>query len=123
MRLVGRGHPVAERVMSVLNLPRPISRGPWSSHTKALEEAAGNFLEQELSNAALKVRQYLSANGQLTIDKGEELETKVIDAGISIDGSWSSRGWTARYGVVAVVSIDTGKVLDVVYLTNTCTMC
>ena len=35
----------------------------------------------------------------------------VLDAGVSIDGSWNQRGWSARDGVVAVISIDTGKVL------------
>ena len=45
----------------------------------------------------------------------------VVEAGVSIDGSWSSRGWSARDGVVAAVSVDSGKVLNVIYLTNACT--
>ena len=42
----------------------------------------------------------------------------MVEAGASIDGLRSSRGWSARDGVVAAVSVDTGKVLDVVYLLN-----
>jgi hypothetical protein len=53
----------------------------------------------------------------------EQLADLVLDAGISIDGSWNKRGWSARDGVVAVISIDTGKVLDVVFLSNSCTTC
>ena len=53
----------------------------------------------------------------------QEVRGAIVDAGVSIDGSWSSRGWCARDGVVAAISIDTGKVLDVIYLTNTCTAC
>lgn len=38
----------------------------------------------------------------------------VVDAGISIDGSWNSCGWSVHDGMVSVISIDTGKVLDVI---------
>ena len=47
----------------------------------------------------------------------------MVEAGASIDSSWSSRGWSPRDGVIAAISIDTGKVVDVVYLTNSCTSC
>ena len=57
----------------------------------------------------------------ISLEGDERLEDKLINVSVSIDGSWSSRGWTARNGVVTVVSIDTGKVLDVVYLSNSCT--
>ena len=55
--------------------------------------------------------------------RDQELRDLVVKAGASIDGSWSSRSWSARDGVVAAVSVHTGKVLDVVYLTNSCTSC
>ncbi len=34
-----------------------------------------------------------------------------------------ARGWSARDGLVAAVSEDTGKVLDVIYLTRECSKC
>lgn len=37
--------------------------------------------------------------------------------------SWSSKGWSARDGVVAAISADTGKVLDVRFKTNSCPQC
>lgn len=53
----------------------------------------------------------------------QELQKLLVEAGVYIDGSWSSRGWSARDGVIAAVSLNTGKVLDFVYLTNSCTSC
>ena len=127
MRLIGRGHSAAQRLLSALNLPSAVGRGPWSSHTKVLEKAANDLLEQELENAALEVKRWKLANDEILVDGNhatdERLRELLVDAGVSIDGSWSSRGWSARDGVVAVVSIDTGKVLDVVYLSNSCTAC
>ena len=120
LRLIGRGHSAAERLMSV-NLSRPITKNPWALHTRVLDKAAGELLVKGLSNAAKEVKEFKFFNG--LISSAERQEDKTIDVGVSIDGSWSSGGWTARDGVVAVVLIDTGKVLDVVYLSNSCTAC
>ena len=85
------------------------------------------LFDTELSNRALKVKQFKIANGSLAVEGTEpsdqELRELVVEAGVSIDGSWSSRGWSAWDGVVASASVDTGKVLDIVYLTNLCTHC
>lgn len=117
LRMIGRGFSAAKKLLSILNLPLPVSRGPWGNHTKALNEIVTKLLEEDLRQAGLEVRQY-----QLNISEEFE-ENGVVNAGVSVDGSWSSRGWTARDGLVSVISIDTGKVLDVVYLTNNCSQC
>ena len=44
----------------------------------------------------------------------------LVYAGVSINGSWKTRGWSARDGMVAVVSFDIGKVLKVIFLSNLC---
>ena len=76
----------------------------------------------------LQVKRYNLENGDLdaNVDSSiadQQLKDIVVDAGVSIYGSWNSRGWSARDGMVAVVSIDTGKVLDVVFLSNSCAAC
>ena len=41
-------------------------------------------------------------------------EGEVVDAGISNDGTWQTRGFSSLTGAVASLSIDTGgKVLDI----------
>mgnify|MGYP006862603271 CR=1 FL=1 len=89
LRLIGRGHSAAERLMSV-NLPRPITKSPWALHTRVLEKAEGELLVKELSNAAKEVREFKFFNG--LISSAERQEDKTINVGVSIDGSWSSRG-------------------------------
>lgn len=51
LRLIGRGYSAATKVLSVLNLPRPVSNVSWTAHTKAIELAANELLERELQNA------------------------------------------------------------------------
>ena len=86
--------------MSVLNLPSPVGRAPWSSHTKTLLKAANELWDTELSNAALEVKRFKIANGSLAVGGAKksdrELRELVVEAGASIDGSWSSRGTTSR---------------------------
>lgn len=123
LRVIGRGYSAAEKLNSVLNIQHPVYKTPWSEHTKALEKAAQELLEEELSNASLEVKRLKVDNGDLTLKEDEELSSCIADTGVSVDGSWSSRGWTARDGIMAVVSIDKGKVLDVCYLSNSCTLC
>ena len=85
LRLIDRGHLAAERLMSVLNLPRPITKNPWALHTRVLEKAAGELLVKELSNAAKEVREFKFFNG--LISPAERQEDKTINVGVSIDGS------------------------------------
>ena len=100
---------------------------PWAAHTKAIKDIACNILVQELENAALKVKHLKLANGDImAVDDNasdDQLQEVVAEAGVSIDGSWSSRGWSVRDGDVAIISIHTGKILDVVHLSNQCTTC
>ena len=86
-----------------------------------MEQIANNLLENELKKAAIEVKRLLQGeNEDMTIvDMSEEqLIDLVLDAGVSIDGSWNQRGWSTCDGVVAFISIDTGKVLDVAFLSN-----
>ena len=127
LRMIGRGYSAAQKLLSILNLSSPVNKAPWAAHTKAIEDTARTILEQELASAALEVKRLKLANGDITaVDDNatdDELREVVAEAGVSIDGSWSSRGWSARDGVVAVISIDTGKILDVVHLSNQCNGC
>ena len=47
-------HFAAQKVLSVLNLPRPVSNVSWTAHTKAPKKAA----KGELKNAMLQVKRH-----------------------------------------------------------------
>ena len=53
----------------------------------------------------------------------EELDDTIVDAGVMFSASWSSRGWSATDAVVAAISADTGKVVNVVHMSSSCTEC
>ena len=94
-----------------------MNKDRWSNHTRALEQIANELLDEELKNAANEVKKLL---------QGEREDTNIADMNedqmadlVVVDGSWNQRGWSARDGVVS----NTGKVLDVIFLSNSCATC
>ena len=47
----------------------------------------------------------------------------VVDVTITCDGPWYRRGFVANCGVIAVLSWETGQVLDVEVLSKSCKVC
>ena len=54
---------------------------------------------------------------------GRVWSSEPLDITVTFDGTWSKRGFTAIYGVVVVVSWDTGRVLDTHVLCKNCIAC
>ncbi|GFW59984.1 CCHC-type domain-containing protein [Trichonephila clavipes] len=65
----------------------------------------------------------LSVNLQLTEDSIFGLSSDVAECGVSVDGTWQRRGHSSLNGCIAVLSIDTGKVLDLELISRWCRVC
>ncbi|GFX05975.1 uncharacterized protein TNCV_760111 [Trichonephila clavipes] len=65
----------------------------------------------------------LSVNLQLTEDSIFGLSSDVAECGISVDGTWERREHSSLNGCDAVLSIDTGKVLDLDLMSRWCRIC
>lgn len=122
-RAIGKGFSAANKFCSIVNLPRPISKAPWTGHTKLFDEQATDLLEKVLERAAITAKEALIRAGDIEACSASELQKKICDVGVTLDGSWSSRGWCARDGIVAAISVLTGEVVDVVYLSSSCSQC
>ena len=47
----------------------------------------------------------------------------IVDVAVTFDGSWKNRGLKSHHCFVSAISVDTGRVIDYVYLTNLCKIC
>ena len=47
----------------------------------------------------------------------------VLDVAVSYDGTWHQRGHTSNHGIGAVISIETGEVIDREVLSKVCKEC
>lgn len=112
-RAIGKGRAAAVRVLSMLNMLSPLCQSTWTSHTKELADICKDLMLEELQSAVVEVQESKRTE--------EKHARPIVDAGATFDGSWC--GWSARDGVVAAISIDTGKVLDVAHLSRSCITC
>ncbi|GFV47811.1 uncharacterized protein TNCV_4900661 [Trichonephila clavipes] len=80
------------------------------SWKKKLEFAASNVACNTMKEAALEIR-------------SNETDTEFSQCGVSVDGTWQRRGYSSLNGCVSVISIDSGKVLDVEFMSKVCRLC
>ncbi|GIY30795.1 uncharacterized protein CDAR_217871 [Caerostris darwini] len=103
MRQIGKGFSSAYKFCAILNLPA-LSKSGYKKHEHRLLKVVTDVAEDSMCNAAKEVA-----------------ETFNLDVcGISVDGTWQRRGHTDIKGCVAVLSIDTGKVLDLEVMSSYC---
>ena len=108
-RTVGIDHTGLETICGILNMPKPMTATNYNNISFVFRDAAKELAENSMKTAA----------DQLRINK----ESDVIDIGVSVDGSWQRRGFSSLNGVVAAISIDNGKVIDVEPLSRYCREC
>lgn len=95
MRRIGKAHKASELFSSIMNMPPPPAT--FQKYLPKLHQATQAVCETSMKHAGKTVKA-LSENN--------------CDTSVIVDGTWMRRGHTSLYGVVAVNSIETGKVLD-----------
>ena len=80
-------------------------------------------MNENLKEEAINVKRYMMATGQVPIIREKDLEKTPVKIAASLDGSWKSRGWNSKDGIVDVGFDGTGKMLDVIVKRATCNTC
>ena len=86
---------------------------PFSHYIKYLENIIKNECDWSMSVAAQKLHKNIEGG-----------INNVADVSVSVDGTWQKRhGFNSLHGVIFVISIDRGFVLDYVVKTLVCFEC
>ncbi|GFW32651.1 uncharacterized protein TNCV_3678991 [Trichonephila clavipes] len=109
MRIIGKGHSAAKKLCSAINIDAPSKRA-FGFLEKKLEFAASNVACNTMKEAALEIR-------------SNKTDTEISQCGVSVDGTWQRRGYSSLNGCVSVITIDSGKVLDVEFMSKVCRLC
>ena len=72
---------------------------------------------EEMKSAGLGLRKVFEKDDQNVTDE------TVLDIAVSFDGTWGKRGHTSLFGIVFVIFVDTGEVLDYHVLLKFCKSC
>ena len=111
-RLCGLGRTGAYTMCSILGLPPPFSKSSFDDTAKSMNAALATMADMQQREAAVELKHKLGHNPD-----------DVVDVMVTCDCTWSKRGFTAPYGVVAVISWFTGHVLDCEVLCKVCSAC
>lgn len=90
-----------------MNMPPPVRHSSYDKMSLKLAAASQLVASKSMIDAAAEVSH--------AVNSGE--------CGVSADGTWQKRGHSSLNGCVSVISVDTGKVLDVEALSSSCKAC
>ena len=91
-----------------------MTKKPFNNLLKKTAEASANRALFSSKNAARKLILLMQKENPESVTMLLELPDKkiVADVAVSVDGTWQKRGHSSRIGVVFILLIDTGEVLD-----------
>lgn len=112
----GSGYEGLASFCGVMNMPC-LSLSAYHKQVDTILDGLEDVTKEELVNAGQRLRKLLIE------ENGESHSTTVLDAAVSFDGTWAKRGFTSLTGVVFVISVDTGEVLDYHVLSKACQKC
>ena len=112
MRSLGKGHSGAKKFCTLMNMPPPSGAKPFAKSSHTIVKHVKNIAKKSMANAASEIRNTQNAG-----------ENDIVNCPVSCDGTWQKRGYSSQNGCVAVISVDTGKVLDAEALTQACKQC
>lgn len=107
MRQLGKGYSGAVTLAKVMNMPPPPWHSAYQKISAKLCKAAENVASKSMMNAATEVR----------------CVVRSTECGVSGDGTWQRRGHSSLNGCVSLISIDTGKIIDVEGMSSKCRAC
>ena len=110
--MCGRGSAELATICGVSCLPPPVFPKCYTEHISIIHKIAQEVCEESSRLASAPFRRLQGAGPD-----------DVVDVTVTCDGTWSRRRFVANYGVVAVLSWETGQVLDVVVLSKSCKVC
>ena len=91
-------------------MPKPMTKNNYTKLVTPITEACTVVARKSMQDAVKEIK----LNG-----KGDT----VIDTSISCDGSWQQRGFSSLNGFVSLISMDSGKVIDVEAMSRYCKQC
>ena len=111
-----------KRFCARLNLPPPVMKASYNKHLKDIKAALVVQAENKMNEAAARLVNMVKAEEPSKVIKLEDGK-EVGQIAVTVDGTWQKRGHTSKIGVVFILSVRTGEVLDYEVLSQVCHEC
>ena len=110
------------RFCAKLDLPPPVTKRSYNVHMEKIVEKAIIHAEQKMMEAGARLHALVEKDDPESMHVNEE-GVPIANIAVSVDGTWQKRGHTSKIGVVFVLSVLTGEVLDYEVLSHVCHAC
>ena len=112
IRVAGSGLASLEKFCGIMGLPPPITDHAFMEHKSDSLAAA---VEESVESRRVAAQELHRMNDMSNDD--------ILDIPVTCDGTWAKRGFTSQFGVVMVISWESGQVLDYEVLSKYCHEC
>ena len=140
MRSIGKGYKAIVKFLYLMNHPPPMCEKNYRRISENFNSVIKREAKKIMKAACEEVRSIknkmssnqipnpsLPSSSQSvfasTRSKKPTTASAITDIGVSVDGTWQRRGYVSLNGAVAVLSMDTGKVLDIEVMSRFCQGC
>ena len=111
-----------QSICTNMDLPPPVTKESHDIHLKEIEQEMKLEAEEKMKDATDRILNILKVEEpeRITVtDDGQEIG----EIAVTVDGTWQKRGHTSKIGVVFVLSVRSGEVLDYEVLSHFCQAC
>ena len=120
--LTGIGVTGLQKFCSTLDLPSPVSSKAYNATVKEIQMSVDKECQKSLESASLKLKKLMKASDPNC--SGLNVKEDIFPVTVSVDGTWQKRyGFSSLLGVLFVISMDTGEVLDYEVKSKVCFQC
>jgi len=88
---------------SKMGFPQPVSQKSYQNITDTLTKTSTDITEELMNDAALRLRK---------LKHPDPTSSDIANIAVSVDGTWQRRGYTSKIGIVFVIALETGEVVD-----------
>ena len=101
------GHAGLSKFCATMNLPPPITQRAYNQHLVEIEKHSTKHAEEVMQEAAGRLREKVCQERPDDVDFDG-----VAEVAVTVDGTWQKRGDSSKIGVIFVISVATGEILD-----------
>ena len=104
------GHAGLCQFCAVMNLQPPVAKEAYKKHIVQIEKATKSNAGAVMKDAAKRLREKIMTEHPDDIEMdGEDI---IANVAVTVDGIWQKRGHSSKIGVVFLISVKTGEILD-----------
>ena len=118
-RFIGRNYAGLRKFLSVLGVPVSLSKASYYKYSQKLHDVAVEEAMASMQVAAMELHRIDAEDPSLP--PADDIGIKNVT--VTCDGTWAKRGFTSLHGVVVIISLTTGQVIDYKCLSKSCEGC